>query len=158
MLKKNIYNFIFLLVIILGIITPFIDYFVAIQMFYLLIPCGVILLVSIFLFIYNLLRHKQNIFRHTSTKIILILPAFLFMQILSTYAVDKIQRFRSEQIIRNLVHNKNYYPNSTHKTLGIEYKKSPNSIHFEIKYERGFFVREIYDSQKKSWESYGWND
>jgi hypothetical protein len=50
-------------VIILGIITPYIDYFVVIQMFFLLIPFIGILLFSLILFITNLFKKRKNVLR-----------------------------------------------------------------------------------------------
>jgi hypothetical protein len=158
MLRKNPIKFIWISAIIFGIITPFIGYFVAFQMFFLLIPFGIILLVSVLLFIINFIRYKKKTFKLRSTKIILLLPVFLFMQLFSTYIVDKTQRLRSEQIINKLENSKNIYPNSLNTTFGIQYSKNKDSNNFEIEYERGFFVREVYSSEHKSWQSYGWND
>lgn len=158
MLKKNSFKFILISVIILGIFTPYIGYFVALQMFFLLIPFGIILLMSLLLFLFNFIKYKTSVFKLRSTKIISILPVFLFAQMSSTYLVDKIQRLRSEQIITRLKNSKNIYPNSLNTTFGIKYNKYRNSNDFEIEYERGFFVREVYFSNKKNWESYGWND
>lgn len=144
--------------IILGIIIPYIDYFVVIQMFFLLIPFAGILLCSFVLFILNFIKYKKAVFNLTSTKIITLLPLFLLMQTISTVIVDKVQKFRSEQIIFSLENNKKSYPNELSTAYGIKYNRFKDSNNFNLEYERGFFVREVYDSQKKSWESYGWND
>ncbi|MBW8521790.1 hypothetical protein K0U91_04835 [Chryseobacterium chendengshani] len=122
-MKKNPYNLIFISVIVLGTIAPFISYFIVVQMFFLLIPFGVILLISLLLFIINFIKYNIKVFKLRSTKIIIILPVFLFIQMLSTYSVDKIQKLRSEQIITKLENSKNIYPNSLDTTFGIKYNK-----------------------------------
>ncbi len=158
MIKKKPFTFTLISVISLGIITPFIDYFVVIQMFFLLIPFGIILMVFLILFIINLIIHKKEVFKVRLIRILIFLPIFLIMQITSVFMVDKIQRLRSEQIITKLKNNKNFRPDSISTMFGIKYKvvKYPNN--FEIEYERGFFVREVYYSEDKSWQSHGWND
>lgn len=105
-MKKNIFKYIFVILIILGIITPYIDYFVVIQIFFLLIPFAGILLYSVVLFTFNFIKCKQAVFKLTTTKIITLLPLFLLMQMISAFTVDKIQRLRSEQIISSLENNK----------------------------------------------------
>lgn len=147
-----------LLVIILGIITPFIDSFVVIEMFYLLIPFGLILLFSIIILIFNLFKYKKKIFKQNSTLLILIIPVFLLSQIISTFVIDKIQKFRSESIIGNLEKNYKIFPNSLNTSFGLKYHKTEFRNEFRIEYNRGFFVREIYSSDNGKWESFGWND
>ena len=143
---------------ILGFITPYIDYFVVIQMFFLLIPFIVIVLLSLILFIINFFKNKKNVFTLKSTKIITLIPVFLLSQIISVFIVYRIQRFRSEQIIENLKSNYKYYPQNLPTNYGIKYFKLKDLNEFKIEYERGFFVREVYDSTLKTWKSYGWND
>lgn len=157
-MKKYFLKFIVISVIILGIITPYIDYFVVIQTFFLLIPFIGILLFSLILFITNLFKNRKNVFTLKSTKIITIIPLFLLAQIISVFIIHKVQRFRSEQIIENLKSNYKYYPQQLPTNYGIKYYKLKDLNEFRIEYERGFFVREVYDSTVKAWESYGWND
>jgi len=156
--KSKIWKLIFSVIMILGFITPFIDYFVVIQMFYLLIPFGIIILFSIIIFIANLLKFKKNAFKQNLTLLTFLIPLFLLCQIFSTIVVDKIQRKRSEKIIVNLQEEREKYPEDLNTAFGIKYSKIKNSNDYELKYNRGFFVREIYDSNSKKWKSYGWND
>jgi hypothetical protein len=158
MSKNYIFKMILLVVIVLGIITPYINYFVAIEIFYLLIPFGMTLIASVIIFPFCLIKYKKNTFQNTSVKVIALLPIFIIMQLVSTYLVDKIQRFRSEQIITNLESGKKIYPEKLSTYYGINYYKIRNSNAFTLKYDRGFFVREIYSSENKKWKSYGWND
>lgn len=145
-------------IIILGIITPYIDYFVIFQMFFLLIPFACILVFSLALFIINCIIYKKEVFKIKSTKIITLLPLFLLMQIISTFIVQKIQRFRSEQIITNIEDNGKLFSDSINENFGIKYNKLNKLNSFQLEYKRGFFVREVYDSERKTWESYGWGD
>ena len=147
-----------LITIVFGIITPFIDYFVVVEMFFLLIPFGIILFLSIIVLIINLIKYKKEILKQTSTKLTLIIPLFLLSQITAGSLVDKIQSFRSERIIKSLEKNKERYPDFYYTNFGIEYKKARDENHFELKYSRGFMVDEKYDSKIKKWKSYGWND
>ena len=155
--KLTFFQGIYLIIIILGIIIPFIDSAVVVEMFLLIIPFGIILFFSLIIFIINLIKYKKQILKQTSTKLIFIIPLFLFTQITSGFLVNKIQDFRSERII-NLLEKKNEnYPDSFNTSFGIEYKKI-NANQFELKYSRGFMVDEKYDSKNKLWKSYGWND
>lgn len=74
------------------------------------------------------------------------------------FIVDKVQRFRSEQIIFTLKNNSKIHPKEMPTTYGIKYNKFTYSNNFNIEYKRGFFVREIYNSESKTWKSYGWRD
>ncbi|MFD2907402.1 hypothetical protein ACFSX9_01510 [Flavobacterium ardleyense] len=156
--KTTFFQVIYLIIIILGIIIPFIDYVVVVEMFFLLLPFGIILFLSIIIFIFNLIKYKKEILKQTSTKLIFIIPLFLFTQITSCFLVDKIQNFRSERLIDLLEIKKENYPDSFNTSFGIEYKKAINENKFELKYSRGFMVNEKYDSKNKMWRSYGWND
>ncbi len=156
--KPNILKVIICVIIILGIITPFVDYFVVIQMFYLLIPFGIILIFSLFVFIANLIKYKKHICKQNSTIIISLIPIFLLTQVISTFVVDKSQKIRCENIIKSLNQQSKNYPESLNTSFGIKYHKSTITNNYELEYNRGFLVREIYTSENKKWESYGWND
>ena len=156
--KLTFFQIIYLIIIILGIIIPFIDYAVVVEMFFLLLPFGIILFLSIIILIINLIKYKEKILKQTSTKIILIIPLLLFTQVITGFVVDKIQNCRSERIINLLEKNNENYPDSFNTSLGIEYKKAINENQFELKYSRGFMVDEKYNSKNKMWKSYGWND
>ena len=146
------------MVIILGLITPFIDSFVVIQMFYLLIPFGIILIFSLLIFVINLIKLHKKIFTKKSTFLALIIPIFLLSQVISTVSIDPIQRFRSQKIINELEKKHSDYPETLDLNFGIKYKKIKNENNFELEYNRGFFVREVYQSELKKWASFGWND
>lgn len=64
---------------------------------------------------------------------------------------------RSENIITELEKDHKNYPNSINTTNGIKYQKSKFGT-YNLEYSKGFFVREIYSSENKKWESFGWND
>ena len=75
--------------------------------------------------------------------------------------VDKIQRLRSNQIIKELEKYQSengVLPKKYDVKAGIEYVKIKKLERFEIEYSRGFLVTERYDSETKKWKSYGWND
>ena len=156
--KSKLWSLIFLTITVVGAVTPFIDYFVVIQMFYLLIPFGIILIFSALTFVINLIKFKKNVFKQNLTLYALIIPTFLTSQIISTFFIDKIQRFRSEKIISKLEDNQSEYPKTLNSNFGIKYMKLKNENTFELEYNRGFFVREVYQSKDKKWESFGWND
>ena len=47
-------------------------------------------------------------------------------------------------------------------SFGIQYSSYVNEENerdrFSLKFNRGFFVREFYDSSEKEWTSFGWGD
>lgn len=145
------------LIMILGIMTPFISHAVVVQMFFLLIPFGIILIVSLPIFIFNILKYKKNVRKQQSTLILCLLPIFLISQIVSTFTVDKIQRFRTNQIIEKIREKKMTINSSPIKNFGIEYY-TLRGTDFIVQYNRGFLVTEKYYDEEKEWKSYGWND
>ncbi|MCW3161797.1 hypothetical protein [Chryseobacterium oryctis] len=156
--KFQIWKLLFSLIIVFGFVTPFIDNFVTIQVFFLIIPFGIILIFSIIIFIVNLFKFKKEIFNQSSMKLILVIPIFLLCQIVSSFTVNKIQKIRCEKIITKLQKRSENFPETLETNFGIEYKKSKFSNNYELKYETGFFVREIFSSENRDWKSYGWND
>ena len=60
--------------------------------------------------------------------------------------------------IIKLEKNQSEYPKTLNSNFGIKYMKLKNENTFELEYNRGFFVREVYQSKDKKWESFGWND
>lgn len=147
----------FWIIVILGIITPFIGYAVVIEIFFLLIPFGIILMVSLLIFIFNILKYKNNILKQKSTLVLFLLPIFLISQVVSTFAVDKIQRFRGNQIIKKIQEKEITINSSPIKNFGIEYYKLKDTD-FVIQYDRGFLVTQKYYNKEKKWKSYGWNE
>lgn len=152
-------NYIIISILIIGIVFPFIDFLVVLEIFYLLIPLILSLLASLTLLIGYLIwdraKLKQSVLR------VLAVPLFIVGQFFSSWAVDKIQRFRSELVIREvegILSLKNQIPDDYHTTYGIEFKKLKGDKQFKIKYSRGFMTTEVYDSQQNTWTSQGWND
>ena len=90
-----------------------------------------------------------------------ILPTFILAQLLAVITVDKIQRFRSNQIIKELEHIKQetgFLPEQYELHAGIKYTRLNYQDHFKLEYSRGFMVTEKYYSDNGNWKSYGWND
>lgn len=154
--KKS--NLIYIISFLFGIITPFVTAIIVIEFFYIGIFLPFLLVISVLILLVNIINNKKkNFFSKETTKIAFVLPIFIFSQILSSFIVDKIQRFRSNLIISK-IQNKEIEISSTPKrNIGIEYQKLKNND-FVIKYGRGFFVTEIYYDSEKEWKSYGWND
>ena len=88
----------------------------------------------------------------------LILPVFIFSQILSVLTVDKIQKIRSERIIVKIEKDKTVkgeLPGEIKFPFGIEYIRMIDNENFEISYSSGFMGTEKYNSEKRNWKSYG---
>ncbi len=148
-----------IIIVLIGIIIPFVPYVHVVQMFFLLIPYAIIIIVSAIYLIVSLFNKKKNSWEiafKTS-----LLPIFIATQLFSGFAVDKIQRKRSELIIRDIELIKqqtNQYPENFNTRLGIAYKKDNKRNCYQIMYSRGFFVTEKYSSETRVWKSFGWND
>ncbi|MCT4589994.1 MAG: hypothetical protein N4A71_19370 [Carboxylicivirga sp.] len=147
------------IILLIGIFVPFVTYLHVVQMFYLLIPYAVIILVSIIYLIISFFNKEKNSWEiafKTS-----LLPIFIVSQLLSVITVDRIQLIRSKKVIKFVekkIKADGVTPEIIDIGLGIEYKKSERGNDFEIRYSRGFLVTERYDSNTKKWKSYGWND
>jgi hypothetical protein len=89
-----------------------------------------------------------------------LVPAFIVSQFISTYAVEKFKRYNAELLIKEIesVTTTGGLPTNYDTSFGIKFQKLDNHDNFKISYSRGFMVREVYDSNVKSWKSYGWND
>jgi hypothetical protein len=143
----------------LGTVFPFIDFLVVIEIFYLLIPLILLLFASIAFVIGYLIWDRAKLRQSISG--IIAIPLFIAGQFLSTWTVDKIQRFRSEHVIREIegiVSLTNQIPNDYHTNYGIEFSKLHTDNQFVIKYSRGFLTTEVYSSKERTWKSQGWND
>ncbi|XMO86646.1 hypothetical protein AAFN75_17815 [Algibacter sp. AS12] len=148
-----------LIIILIGIIVPFIPSFTVIEMFFLLIPFAIIFVVTLIYLIISLIN--ENISTSKALFIFSILPIFIISQIVSGFTVDNIQRVRSNRIISELEQiksEKGILPEKYDVIAGIEYIRMKDNEHFVIKYSRGFMVTEKYESENKNWKSYGWND
>jgi hypothetical protein len=152
-------NFVIISILTLGMVFPFIDFLVGLEIFYLLIPLTLSLFASIALLIGYLIWDRAKL--KQSILGLLAVPLFTLGQFLSAWTVDKIQRFRSELVIRELhgiVSLKNQIPKDFHTTYGIEFSKPQTDNQFVIKYSRGFMTTEVYSSKLKAWKSQGWSD
>jgi hypothetical protein len=137
-----------------GTITPFVDYLVIVEIFFLAIPLLLLLFVSLVYLTRQLYFRKQN----TTNGIFLacLIPTFLGCQVVATYAVDKVQRFRADRIIKQIEMGHSFPKD--HETLGIKIKRDVRSNSVRVSYSRGFSTTEVYDDSLKTWESFGWND
>lgn len=156
--KSGVRLAIIVIAILLGMVIPFVDYLVIFEIFYLFIPLAILFLASIVYLIGWLFLRGRN---SNGLFLACIVPALCGSQLIATYAVDKIQRFRSERLIREMesTGETSAKTSADHGTLwGIEIVKVKKSDKFIISYSRGFMVREVYDSDANSWKSVGWND
>ncbi len=146
-------------VLLFGLVVPFIPSFIVIEMFFLLIPFAIVFAVTLIYLIVSLLNKQMD-----SRKALLafsILPTFILAQLLAGFSVDKIQKFRSNQIITDLEQIKNetgILPEHYELIAGIKYTRLNDKEHFKLEYSRGFMVTEKYYSDIGNWKSYGWND
>ena len=148
-----------LIIILIGLVVPFIPALTVIEMFFLLIPFAIIFIVTLIYLIVGLLNKKLN--NRKAIFVFSILPIFIISQLVSGFVVDKIQRLRSSRIISEIEQIKTEtgtFPEKYDATAGIEYIRMKNKDSFVIKYSRGFMVTEKYDSENNNWRSYGWND
>ena len=84
----------------LGTIVPFVDYLVVIETFYLLIPLGILFLGSLIYLIVSLFSRTMR--SKNALYITCLVPVFIVSQFISTYAVDKIQRYKAELLIKEI--------------------------------------------------------
>lgn len=148
-----------LIIVLIGVIIPFVSALVIIELFFLVIPFTIVFILTLMLLITSLFSKSFNFL--TSLFVFSILPIFIFSQLASGFTVDKIQRFRSSQIIKeieNIQAEKGLLPIKYEIRLGIKYVKAKEVEKFDLNYSRGFLVTERYDSGTKKWKSYGWND
>ena len=146
-------------VLLFGLVVPFIPSLIVIEMFFLLIPFALVFAVTLIYLIVSLLN--KQIDSRKAIFVFSILPTFILAQLLSGFSVDKIQRFRSNQIIAELNQIKvktGILPEQYESVAGIEYTRLNDNEHFVIEYSRGFMVTEKYYSENGNWESYGWSD
>ncbi len=159
-MKTNfkILNLFYIIPFLIGVIAPFVSAIIVIELFFVGIFLAFLLGISIIILIANIfVNQKENYFNRYSTMIAFIIPIFIFSQILSSFVVNKVQKFRSDLIIRKIQNKEIEIPSKPKKSFGIEYYKLKNND-FVVEYERGFFVTEKYYDSEKKWKSYGWND
>lgn len=144
------------IVLILGFITPFIDYVVIIEFMLLLIPMGLFLIASLVYLIYCFIKNKSSIKKALIT--FSVIPLFLLSQSTAVFIVDKIQRVKTEELIKKISKKNSSLPRTLETPIGIKYQLSKDKSYFTLYYYRGFIVKEEYNSQTKEWKNYGWND
>ena len=147
------------ILIVIGVILPFIPSLTIIEMFFMLIPFAILFAATLAWLIVSLF--SKNLNRRNALFAFSILPIFLASQLLSGFAVAEIQKLRSNRIIAEIEKLKTEtgsLPDTYSTTAGIEYILMKNKQHFVIKYSRGFMVTEKYRSENKEWRSHGWND
>ena len=146
-------------IILIGIVVPFIPSFVVIEMFFLLIPFAIFGIATLIYLLVSLANKKMD--SRKALYVFSILPIFIISQLVSGFVVDKIQRFRSTQIIaeiEQLKTEKGKVPEQYELIAGLEYLKLKDDENYVIKYSRGFMVTEKYYSENGKWRSFGWND
>jgi len=137
-----------------GIVIPFVDYLVIVEVFYLSIPLALSLFASLAYLFGRLIFKRQN--DGNALFLAILIPTFCGCQILAAFTVDKFQRFRSERIIKEIEMTPSLPLNR--ETGGIKIVTEGRSNTFQISYSRGFMTRKVYSSSSKSWKSLGWND
>ena len=146
-------------VLLFGLIVPFIPSLAVIEMFFLLIPFAIVFAGTLTYLLVSVLKKQMDSRKALFT--FSILPTFILAQLFSGFSIDKIQRFRSKQIIAELEQIKNdtgFLPEQFELIAGIRYTRLNDDEHFLIEYSRGFMVTEKYYSENGYWKSYGWND
>ena len=146
-------------IILIGIVVPFIPSFVVIEMFFLLIPFAIFGIATLIYLLVSFANEKMN--SRKALFVFSILPIFIISQLVSGFVVDKIQRFRSNQIIAEIEQLKSengITPDEYKLIAGLEYSKLKDDENYVIKYSRGFMVTEKYYSEIGKWRSFGWND
>ncbi len=149
-------KYVFTAIIIIGIVFPFIDYLIIIEVFFLPVPFGIIVITSLIYLVVSMFNEKQN--SRKAFCFFLIVPVFILSQLFSGFMVDRIQLFRSNRIIPKIEKQHkttNEYPEQYDIGLGITYELLDNGDRFKISYSRGFMVTEKYYSDIKNWKSYG---
>lgn len=145
------------LIIITGSIAPFIDVYIVIQMFFLLIPFGFIIFGTLIYFIISWVNKRVK--SNHALFIVSVLPIFLIAQLSSSFVVDNIQSYRCKSIIEELQRTKKQegcYPEEYNISLGLKYYVMLDGHGFRLEYSRGFTVDEVFDSRDMDWESYNW--
>ena len=158
MKSKNIRICTAVVIFTIGAIVPFVDYLVFIGLFFLLIPLSLLFMGSVAYVIVSFLSTTMD--RTKAIYFACLVPLYVGGQLVSTYAVNKIQRYRSEVFIREIEQRVagGGYAYTKDKPWGITLRIVDEQNNFTINYSRGFLVKEIYDSRTTSWESHGWHD
>lgn len=144
---------VFFITFLIGIVVPFVPKLAIIEVFFLIIPFAIAFIITLIMLIFTLFKKNRN--RRDAIFTFLIIPIFVLSQFFSGFIVDKIQRIRCESLINEIEKKTENLPENYDLSFGIEYKKLKHNRGFELKYSKGFLVTEIYNSENKSWTSYG---
>jgi hypothetical protein len=146
-----------------GCVLPFVDGLVFIEVSFLIIPTILFFFITLIVLIVSLFSGKKK-FMGESLMFFLPVVVFIFSQLASTFLIDKLSLYRSENMIAKVENFKvinGLYPEGLTTIsgfhLGIKYEFIDKE-HFQLEYSRGFAVREVYSSGNQEWISYGWND
>lgn len=153
--QKLIAIFIF----ILGMVIPFIDDLVLIEMFYLLVLLIILFCASTALLIGYLIWDRSRL--KEFFLFILAIPLFILGQFFSSMAVDKVQRARSEQTIKeieSILAQTGQIPADYPIKYGIKFSRLKSKNEFRLSYSKGFMVTMYYTSVDKKWRNNRWYD
>lgn len=145
------------LVLVLGVVTPFVPAIHTVIAFYLLFPLLIGFLLSLLGLSVYLFMHGRNFFNANTFSMPLIIPVFVICAIVSGPLVGKVQRYRCERIIENIDSANGMIPDSLDVKYGVKYIKGLDE-EYQLEYSVGFFVREVYSSTDSTWERHGWRD
>jgi hypothetical protein len=148
-------------VFLLGSLMPFIPRFHTIVAFSLVIPLLVLFGGSLIYFVWSLFDRSL---RHAGFALVVV-PLFFGSSVAASAGVGTVQKFRAKLYISKIESFKSIngnYPFEYPTSFGIQYSSYLNEENerdrFSLKFNRGFFVREFYDSSEKEWTSFGWGD
>ena len=148
-----------IIVVLAGLITPFIPYWVVIQMFYLLIPMALAFVVLSIYLILAIFNKQANL--RSALYSFAIIPLFVVTQIGASFLVYNVQLWQANNVIEGLENSRKMngsLPETIDSPLGISYQRLQQEDGYMLSFSRGFMVTEKYNSETKKWTSYGWND
>jgi len=155
--SKIRYLVLILSVFLMGIIVPFVPALHMVEIFILSIPILICLSMCLLLLPVALIsKNKKGIkILGLSTSLIIL---FISSQLLSSYTVEKYQKYRCNKLINELEtfkNTNNYYPEHLRKPIkGVKYSLLEKDG-YELSFECGFFVTEIFYSKQGKWERHG---
>jgi len=155
--NKKRYLVLILSVFLIGIIVPFVPALHMVEIFILSIPILICLSMCLLLLPVALIsKNKKGIkILGLSTSLIIL---FISSQLLSSYTVEKYQKYRCNKLINELEtfkNTNNYYSENLRKPIkGVKYSLLKKN-EYELSFECGFFVTEIFYSKQGKWERHG---
>lgn len=150
---------IYIVLVGVGVFVPFIDFLGIIEVFFLLIPFCIMIVIGIIALIVSFFNKKLNIL--TVLYYAGLIPVFVASQLVSTKTVNTIQKSRCDKfitVIEEHIQLEGDIPDRFETGFGIVYEKTEYENKYTLSYNRGFEITEKYDSSRKEWHSFGWND